>query len=112
MTARHVCRLRISGSRSRVRRAVLLSWRRFGSGSRVRCYFAGADLVSVFVAGAAGVVLALELESEPLELDDSLVLLVVVSLVEPEVEPPVVPVVELAEVPDVAVLPEVALSVL
>ena len=78
----------------------------------VRCYFAGADLVSVFVAGAAGVVLALELESEPLELDDSLVLLVVVSLVEPEVEPPVVPVVELAEVPDVAVLPEVALSVL
>ena len=51
-------------------------------------------------------------ESEPLELDDSLVLLVVVSLVEPEVDPPVVPVVELAEVPDVAVLPEVALSVL
>ena len=38
--------------------------------------------------------------------------LVVVSLVEPEVEPPVVPVVELVEVPDVAVLPEVALSVL
>ena len=78
----------------------------------VWCYLAGADLVSVFVAGAAGVVLALELESEPLELDDSLVLLVVVSLVEPEVEPPVVPVVELVEVPDVAVLPEVALSVL
>ena len=94
MTARHVCRLRIRGSSSR------------------RCYFAGADLVSVFVAGAAGVVLALELESEPLELDDSLVLLVVVSLVEPEVEPPVVPVAELVEVPDVAVLPEVALSVL
>ena len=90
----------------------LLSRRRFGSGSRVRCYLAGADLVSVFVAGAAGVVLALELESEPLELDDSLVLLVVVSLVEPEVEPPVVPVVELVEVPEVAVLPEVALSVL
>ena len=62
---RHVCRLQISGS-----------------GSRVRCYLAGVDLVSVFVAGAAGVVLALEL-------DDSLVLLVVVSLVEPEVEPPV-----------------------
>ncbi len=71
---------------------------------------AGVDLVSVFVAGAAVVVL--ELESEPLELDDSLVLLVVVSLVEPVVEPPVVPVDELAEVPDVAVLPEVALSVL
>ena len=95
MTARHVCRLQISGS-----------------GSRVRCYLAGADLVSVFVAGAAGVVLVLEPESEPLELDDSLVLLVVVSLVEPEVEPPVVPVVDLVEVPDVAVLPEVALSVL
>ena len=77
---------------------------------RVRRYFAGADLVSVFVAGAAVVVLALE--SEPLELDDSLVLLDVVSLVEPEVEPPVAPVGELAEVPDVAVLPEVALSVL
>ena len=89
----------------------LLSRRRLGSSSR-RCYLAGADLVSVFVAGAAGVVLALEPESEPLELDDSLVLLVVVSLVEPEVEPPVVPVVELVEVPDVAVLPEVALSVL
>ena len=77
---------------------------------RVRRYFAGADLVSVFVAGAAVVVLALE--SEPLELDDSLVLLDVVSLVEPEVEPPVAPVAELAEVPDAAVLPEVALSVL
>ena len=93
-------------------RTALFSRRRLGSGSRVRCYLAGADLVSVFVAGAAGVVLALELESEPLELDDSLVLLVVVSLVEPEVEPPVVPVAELAEVPEVAVLPEVALSVL
>ena len=69
-------------------------------------------MVSVFVAGAAGVVFALELESEPLELDDSLVLLVVASLVESEVEPPVVPVAELAEVPEVAVLPEVALSVL
>ena len=79
---------------------------------RVRSYLAGADLVSVFVAGAAVVVLALELESEPLELDDSLVLLVVVSLVEPEVEPPVAPVAELAEVPEAAVLPEVALSVL
>ena len=73
-------------------------------------YFVGVDLVSVFVAGAAVVVL--ELESEPLELDDSLVLLVVVSLVEPVVEPPVVPVDELAEVPEAAVLPEVALSVL
>ena len=77
---------------------------------RARRYFACVDLVSVFVAGAAVVVL--ELESEPLELDDSLVLLVVVSLVEFVVEPPVVPVDELAEVPDVAVLPEVALSVL
>ena len=77
---------------------------------RVRRYFAGADLVSVLGAGAAVVVLALE--SEPLELDDSLVLLDVVSLVEPEVEPPVAPVAELAEVPDAAVLPEVALSVL
>ncbi len=71
---------------------------------------AGVDLVSVFVAGAA--VAVLELESEPLELDDSLVLLVVVSLVEFVVEPPVVPVDELAEVPEAAVLPEVALSVL
>ena len=77
---------------------------------RVRSYLAGADLVSVFVAGAAVVVLALE--SEPLELDDSLVLLDVVSLVELEVEPPVAPVAELAEVPEAAVLPEVALSVL
>ena len=93
MATRHVCWPQISGSRG-------------------RCYFAVADLVSVFVAGAAVVVLALEVESEPLELDDSLVLLVVVSLVEPEVEPPVVLVVEVAEVPDVAVLPEVALSVL
>ena len=100
MTARHVCRLRISGSR--VRRKSM----------RARRYLAGAVLVSVFVAGAAGVVLALELESEPLELDDSLVLLVVVSLVEPEVEPPVAPVAVLAEVPEAAVLPEVALSVL
>ena len=100
MTARHVCRLQISGSR--VRRKSMRAW----------CYLAGADLVSVFVAGAAVVVLALELESEPLELDDSLVLLVVVSLVEPEVEPPVAPVAVLAEVPEAAVLPEVALSVL
>ena len=90
----------------------LLSWRRFGGGSRGWCYFAGADLVSVFVAGAAVVVLELELESEPLEPDASLVLLDVVSLVEPEVEPPVVLVAELAEVPEAAVLPEVALSVL
>ena len=72
---------------------------------RGRRYLAGADLVSVFVAGAAVVVLALEL-------DDSLVLLVVVSLVEPEFEPPVAPVAVLAEVPDAAVLLEVALSVL
>ena len=79
---------------------------------RARNYLAGADLVSVFVAGAAVVVPALELEYEPLELDDSLVLLVVVSLVEFVVEPPVVPVDELAEVPEAAVLPEVALSVL
>jgi hypothetical protein len=93
-------------------RTALFSGRRLDGGSRGWRYFAGADLVSVLVAGAAVVVLELELESEPLELDDSLVLLVVVSLVEPEVEPPVVPVVELAEVPDVAVLPEVALSVL
>jgi len=64
------------------------------------------------VAGAAVVELALELESEPLEPDDSLVLLVVVSPAEPAVEPPVVLVAELEEVPDVAVLPEVALSVL
>ena len=88
---RHVCRLQISGSHA-------------------QRYLVGAVLVSVFVAGAAVVVLALE--SEPLELDDSLVLLVVVSLVELEVEPPVAPVAELAEVPDAAVLPEVALSVL
>ena len=88
------------------------SRRRFGGGNRARRYFVGAVLVSVFVAGAAVVVLALELESEPLELDDSLVLLVVVSLVEPEVEPPVAPVAVLAEVPEAAVLPEVALSVL
>jgi hypothetical protein len=88
---RHVCRLQISGSRA-------------------QRYLVGAVLVSVFVAGAAVVVLALE--SEPLELDDSLVLLVVVSLVELEVEPPVALVAELAEVPEAAVLPEVALSVL
>ena len=69
-------------------------------------------MVSVFVAGAAVVVLELELESEPLEPDDSLVLLDVVSPVGPEFEPPVVLVAELEEVPDVAVLPEVALSVL
>ena len=88
-----------------------LSRRRLG-GSSGRCYFAGADLVSVFVAGAAVVVLALELESEPLEPDASLVLLDVVSPVGPEFEPPVVLVAEFEEVPDVAVLPEVALSVL
>ena len=90
---RHVCRQQISGS----------------SAQR---YFVGAVLVSVFVAGAAVVVLELELESEPLEPDASLVLLDVVSLVEPEFEPPVVLVAELAEVPEAAVLPEVALSVL
>jgi hypothetical protein len=95
---------------NKLARTALFSGRRLDGGSRGWRYFAGADLVSVLVAGAAVVVL--ELESEPLELDDSLVLLVVVSLVEPEVDPPVVPVVELAEVPDVAVLPEVALSVL
>jgi hypothetical protein len=67
-------------------------------------------LVSVFLAGAAVVVL--ELESEPLELDDSLDLLDVVSLVEPEVEVPAEPVAELVEAPDVVDLPEVALSVL
>ena len=100
MTARHVCRLPIIGSRVRHK------------SMRARRYFVGAVLVSVFVAGAAGVVLALELESEPLELDDSLVLLVVVSLVEPEVEPPVALGAVLAEVPEAAVLPEVALSVL
>ena len=77
---------------------------------RVRRYFVGAVLVSVLGAGATVVVLALE--SELLELDDSLVLIVVVSLVELEVEPPVAPVAELAEVPEAAVLPEVALSVL
>jgi hypothetical protein len=87
------------------------SRRRLG-GSSAQRYFVVADFVSVFVAGAAVVVPELELESEPLELDDSLGLLVVVSAVEPEVEPPVVPVVELVEVPEVAVLPEVALSVL
>ena len=76
----------------------------------MRRYFVGAVLVSVLGAGAAVVVLALE--SEPLELDDSLVLLVVVSLVELEVEPPIAPVEVLAEVPEAAVLPEVALSVL
>jgi hypothetical protein len=88
---RHVCRLQISGSRA-------------------QRYLVGAVLVSVLGAGAAVVVLALE--SEPLELDDSLVLLAVVSLVELEVAPPVAPVAELAEVPEAAVLPEVALSVL
>ena len=76
----------------------------------MRRYFVGADLVSVLGAGAAVVVLALE--SEPLEPDVSLVLLDVVSPVGPEFEPPVVLVAELAEVPEVAVLPEVALSVL
>ena len=91
-------------------RAPLLRRCRFSGGGSARRYLAGVDLVSVFVAGAAVVVL--ELESEPLELDDSLVLLVVVSLVEFVVEPPVVPVDELAEVPEAAVLPEVALSVL
>lgn len=72
------------------------------------------------VAGAAAVVLELELESEPPEVDESLDLLVDASVAEPEVAPPDVSVVELAEeladelaeVPDAAVLPEVALSVL
>ena len=78
------------------------------------------------VAGAAVVVfeLELELESEPPEADESLDLPVDASVAEPEVAPPDVSVVELAdelvdepvdepvEVPDAAVLPEVALSVL
>lgn len=89
---------------------------------RARRYFAGADLVSVFVAGAEGaeslevVVLELELESEPPEADESLDLPVDSPVAEPAVEPPDVSVVEPAdepaEVPDVAVLLEVALSVL
>ena len=80
------------------------------------------------VAGAAVVVfeleLELELESEPPEADESLDLPVDASVAEPEVAPPDVSVVELAdelvdepvdepaEVPDAAVLPEGALSVL
>ena len=72
------------------------------------------------VAGAAVVVFELELESEPPEVDESLDLPVDASVAEPEVAPPDVSVVELvdelvdepAEVPDAAVLPEVALSVL
>ena len=75
------------------------------------------------VAGAAVVVFELELESEPPEAE-SLDLPVDASVDEPEVAPPDVSVVELvdelvvelvdepAEVPDAAVLPEVALSVL
>ena len=72
------------------------------------------------VAGAAVVVFELELESELPEVDESLDLPVDASVAEPEVAPPdvsvVEPVVELVdepvEVPDAAVLPEVALSVL
>ena len=84
------------------------------------------------VAGAAVVVFELELESELPEVDESLDLPVDASVAEPEVAPPDVSVVELAdelvdepvvelvdepvdepaEVPDAAVLPEVALSVL
>ncbi|MFZ9358848.1 MAG: hypothetical protein ACO3BW_05070, partial [Ilumatobacteraceae bacterium] len=51
-------------------------------------------------------------KKKTLEPDVSLVLLDVVSPVGPEFEPPVVLVAELAEVPEAAVLPEVALSVL
>lgn len=89
-------------------------------------YFAGADLVSVFVAGAEVaeslevVVFELELESEPPEVDESLDLpldspvaeLAVVPPDEPVVEPADEPADEPAEVPDAAVLLEVALSVL
>ena len=76
------------------------------------------------VAGAAVVVFELELESELPEVDESLDLPVDASVAEPEVAPPDVSVVELvvepvdepvdepAEVPDAAVLPEGALSVL
>ena len=80
------------------------------------------------VAGAAVVVFELEPESELPEADESLDLPVDASVAEPEVAPPDVSVVELvdelvdepvvelvdepAEVPDAAVLPEVALSVL
>ena len=80
------------------------------------------------VAGAAVVVFELELESELPEADESLDLPVDASVAEPAVAPPDVSVVELvdelvvelvdelvdepAEVPDAAVLPEVALSVL
>ena len=105
-----MCGLRSCGSH-----AALTFW-------RARRYFAGADLVSVFVAGAAVVVL--ELESEPPEVDESLDLPVDASVAEPEVAPPDVSVVEPvvepvdelvdepAEVADAAVLLEVALSVL
>ncbi len=85
-------------------------------------YFAGADLVSVFVAGAEVaeslevVVFELELESEPPEVDESLDLPLDSLVAELAVVPPDVPVVEPAdepaEVPDAAVLLEVALSVL
>ncbi len=76
------------------------------------------------VAGAAVVVFELELESEPPEADESLDLPVDASVDAPEVAPPDVSVVELVDelvvelvdepvdVPDAAVLPEVALSVL
>lgn len=85
-------------------------------------YFAGADLVSVFVAGAEVaeslevVVFELELESEPPEVDESLDLPLDSPVAELAVVPPDVPVVEPAdepaEVPEAAVLLEVALSVL
>jgi len=82
-------------------------------------YLAGADLVSVFVAGAAVDLLVLELESEPPEDEESPDLLVEVFVVSPDelVAEPVdesveALVAEPADEPDAALLPEVALSVL
>ena len=95
--------------------------------SAARSYFAGADLVSVFVAGAAVDLLVLELESEPPEDEESPDLLVEVfvdSPAEPVAELVDEPVDELADEsvealvaepadePDAALLPEAALSVL
>ena len=99
--------------------APIWQWRQRAS----RSYFAGADLVSVFVAGAAVVLLVLELESEPPEDEESPDLLVEVFVVSPA-EPVAELVDELvdesvealvaepADEPDAALLPEVALSVL
>ena len=99
--------------------AQIWQWRQRAS----RSYFAGADLVSVFVAGAAVVLLVLELESEPPEDEESPDLLVEVFVVSPA-EPVAELVDELvdesvealvaepADEPDAALLPEVALSVL